>query len=217
MMLLMPKSDVKMLDRWHVNGLRGTASFSFEVDNLFVPESHTYSESARPHESGPLYAIPKVPLFAMGFATIALVLARTCLEDAVGLASRKVAHGGSGLLRDQSTTQRLIGEGEATLRSSRAYLQQTAAETWQTACESGVLTMDQRIEVRMATTHAIRQASKVLDTAYDLFGTDAIFTSNPIQRRYQDMSVITQHVQSKLANYETAGRFFLGLEPGTIL
>jgi alkylation response protein AidB-like acyl-CoA dehydrogenase len=84
---------------------------------------------------------------------------------------------------------------------------------WQSACENGVLTIDERIEVRMATTHAIRQASEVIDTVYDLIGTEAIFTTNPIQRRYQDMAVILQHIQSKLTNYETVGRFFLGLEP----
>jgi alkylation response protein AidB-like acyl-CoA dehydrogenase len=77
--------------------------------------------------------------------------------------------------------------------------------------------MEERVQVRMASTHAIRQSTKVVRAAYDLFGSDAIFTGNPIQRRFQDVNVITQHLQGRLANFETAGRYFLGLDPGRVL
>ena len=213
LMFLVPKSDVQMLDLWHVNGLRGTASFSFEIDELFVPEAHTYRESQPPHEDGPLYVIPKILLFATGFATIALAVARASLDSAIKLSGEKAPRGDPVLLRDQPHTQRLIGEGEAVLRSAEAYLLESSGKAWQSARENGVLTIEERIQVRLAATHAIRQASDVVNTAYSIQGSDAIFVSNAIQRRYQDMSVITQHIQGRLAHYDTAGQFFLGLEP----
>lgn len=216
-MFLLPGDRVTMLDTWQVNGLRGTASFSFETDDVFVPAEHTYRESDPPRESGPLYVFPKIPLFAMGFATIAITLARSCLDDAIELAGVKSPRELHGSLRERSLTHRQIGEAEANLRSADAYLRQTVGAAWSAACDRGAVTMGERIEVRMATTHAIRQASNVVDAAYDIFGADAIFTINPIQRRYQDMNVITQHIQGRLANFETAGRFFLGLEPGGML
>ncbi|MBI4306452.1 MAG: flavin-dependent monooxygenase, partial [Chloroflexi bacterium] len=49
------------------------------------------------------------------------------------------------------------------------------------------------------------------------YGSDAIFTVNPVQRRFQDVNVITQHLQGRLANFETAGRYLLGLDPGRVL
>ena len=212
-MLLFPKSEAKMLDLWQVNGLRGTASFSFEVDNLFVPEGNIYRESDSPRVKGAQYAIPKVPLFAIGFATIALTQARLCLDEAIALASHKEPRETGALLRDQRTIQRTVGETEAILRSAQSYLNERAAEAWRTTCETGSFSMEERMQVRMATTHALRQAARVVDTAYDMFGANAIFTSQPIQRRYQDVKVITQHIQSRLSNFETAGQFFLGLEP----
>jgi alkylation response protein AidB-like acyl-CoA dehydrogenase len=215
-MFLVPREHVTFLDLWHVNGLRGTASFSFEMNDVFVPEDMCYLESASPLERGPLYAIPKIPLFAIGFATIAVSLARTSLDDAIALATKKTPRDSSAL-RDLATTHRAIGEAEAGLRSSDAYLRQAANELWRGACENGKPSMEQRIEVRLATTHAIRQSAIVVRTAYDLFGSDAIFTVNPVQRRFQDVSVITQHLQGRLANFETAGRYFLGLEPGRVL
>jgi alkylation response protein AidB-like acyl-CoA dehydrogenase len=212
-MLLLPKSEVTMLDFWQVNGLRGTASFSFEARDVFVPEAHSYLESGPSREAGPLYVIPKVPLFAMGFATIAVTVARACLEDALDLAGRKAPRDQGTLLRDHATTQRLIGESEAVLTSAELFLQTASDMAWQHACDFGELPLAERMQVRLATTHAIRQAWQVTRTCYDIYGSDAIFTGNAIQRRYQDMSAITQHIQGRPANYETAGQFFLGLEP----
>ena len=34
---LIPKSDVELIDEWHVGGLRGTASLSFTATDCFVP------------------------------------------------------------------------------------------------------------------------------------------------------------------------------------
>jgi alkylation response protein AidB-like acyl-CoA dehydrogenase len=176
-----------------------------------------YLESTPPHEPGPLYVIPKIPLFATGFATIAVALARTSLDDAIALAAKKTPRDTGALLKDQATAHQAIGEAEATLRSADSYLRQAASELWRGACTNGRVSMEERVQVRMASTHAIRQSTKVVRAAYDLFGSDAIFTGNPIQRRFQDVNVITQHLQGRLANFETAGRYFLGLDPGRVL
>lgn len=216
-MFLVPKSDVTMIDTWQVNGLRGTASFSFEMDDVFVASSYVYMESDAPRENNPIYAIPKIPLFSIGFATINIALARACLDDATKLAKAKTQQGISKTMLDLSTVQRQIGQTEADLRAVDAYLRQSAAALWEAACEHGEVDMDTRIEVRMAATHAIRQAVSAVDSAYELFGAGAIFKSNLIQRRYQDAHTIAQQIQGRATNFETAGRYFLGLEPAGML
>ncbi len=52
LIFLMPKKDVDFVDFWPVHGLRGTASFSFEVDDLFVPERRTYNPAGAMREDG---------------------------------------------------------------------------------------------------------------------------------------------------------------------
>lgn len=42
-------------------------------------------------------------------------------------------------------------------------------------------------------------------------GATAVFEGNPIQRYFQDIHVITQHVQGHLSHYELVGRHWLGL------
>ena len=211
--MLLPKKDAKFLDSWQVNGLRGTGSFSFEVDDLYVPRTRTYDPAHAPRENGPLYVIPRTLLFASGDATIALGIARASLDMAIDLAGTKTPGRDRKLLQDQSATQRLMGEGEAIWHSARAFLEESASSVWRSACKNHALATEERIRLRLASTHAIRKAAEVVDICYNLCGSSAIFASNPIQRRFQDVHVITQHIQGRPTHYETAGQFFLGLEP----
>ena len=211
--MLVPKNDVKIVDDWHASGLRGTASYGFEVDDLFVPSVRSFSVAWPPREDGPLYVIPTTLLFASGFSTIALGVARAALDTAVDVAGGKVPARLRGKLRDYTTTQRQVGEAMATWRSAKAFLREAVGQVWNSACRDGALTTDERISLRIATTHAIRLAAQVVDSAYNLCGSGAIFKNHPIQRRFQDVHVITQHLQGRMTHYDTAGQFFLGLEP----
>ena len=211
--MLIPKEEVNFLDFWQVNGLRGTGSFSFEVNDLFVPRVRTYSQTDSVREDGPLYVLPRTLLFGSGFATVAIGVARASMSTAIDLATTKTPGRTQTLLQDQTTTQRLIGEGEAIWRSAQAFLQGSAASVWEGACRDRALTTEERIRLRLASTHAIRMAAEVVDIAYNLCGSSAIFATNPIQRQFQDIHVITQHAQGRLAHYETAGQFLLGIDP----
>ena len=211
--LLIPKKDVNFLDSWHVSGLRGTGSFSFAIDDLYVPSIRTYVPASESREAGPLYVIPRTLLFASGDATIALGVARASLAAAIELAGTKTPGRAVALLQDQLPTQRLIGEAEATWHSARSFLEESASAAWNSACKNHAVTTGERIRLRLASTHAIREAAKVVDICYGLCGSSAIFASNPIQRRFQDVHIITQHLQGRPTHYETAGQFFLGIEP----
>jgi alkylation response protein AidB-like acyl-CoA dehydrogenase len=211
--LLIPKDQVELLDVWQVNGLRGTGSFSFQANDLFVPVARSYGVDDTPSESGPLYLIPKVLMFATGFGTVALGVARTALDAAIDIAGEKIPAKRTSILRDTSTTQRQIGEAEALWGSARAFLRDAASALWESACRNGALTTEERMRLRLAGTHAIREAARVVAVAYDVAGSGGIFKKNPIQRRLQDAQVITQQVQGRMTHYDTAGAFYLGLEP----
>ena len=211
--LLMPKEEVRILDFWQVPGLRGTGSFSFEVKDLFVPLARAYEPGSPPVEEGPLYRIPTTLLFASGFATVALEVARKSLDIAIETSASKITRQAGTLLQDQQTTHRLLGQAEATWRSAEIFLRSAADAVWEEVTRNPQPDLGKRIELRLASTHAIRMAAQVVDAAYNLCGSGAIFAYNPIQRRFQDMHVITQHTQGSYGHYDTAGQFLLGLEP----
>ena len=214
--MLLPKERAKMIDVWRVGGLRGTGSQSFETRDLFVPAARSYPTTAASRERGPLYVIPTTLLFCSGFATVALGAARAGLDAAIALAAGKTQQGRESPLSRESTTQRMVGEAEAVWRAARAFLRESANAMWRGARDNLDLTQDERIAVRLSSTHAIREAARVADIAYTICGSGAIFEANPIQRRFQDVHAITQQIQGRPTHYDTAGQHFLGLQPAGI-
>ena len=210
--MYIPKEDMHFVDTWQVSGLRGTGSFSFEAKELFVPARRSYVEAKMPRDSGPLYLIPRGLLFAAGFAAVALGVARSGLDVAIDLALRKTPQEQT-LLRDQPATQRDVGQAEALWGSANAFLMEKSKRLWESACDRHAITLGERIDLRLASTHAIRKAAEVVDIAYSICGATSIFESSPIQRKFQDSHAITQQIQGRMDHYETAGQFFLGLEP----
>jgi len=103
-----------------------------------------------------------------------------------------------------------VGQCEAWLRSGRAFLLEAVRDIWDAATR-GAVTLEQRANLRIATTHGIRLAAQIIDTAYNASGATAAYDGNLVQRHFQDIHVITQHLQGRLAHYEMVGRYWLGL------
>ena len=210
---LLPREDAELVDVWDVRGLRGTGSFSFRVDDVLVPDARTMRLDVPPREPGPIYVIPQGLLFACGFGSVALGVARAGLDATIELAADKRPRFGSAPLCEDPVIQRQIGQAEAQWAAAKALLSEAVATVWQAVRARGRIDLAERIALRMAGTHAIRQSAAVVDSAYNLSGSSSIFAERAIQRRFQDIHVITQQIQGREAHYETAGQFFLGLEP----
>jgi alkylation response protein AidB-like acyl-CoA dehydrogenase len=209
--LFVPVAEAELLDTWRVRGMRGTGTHHFAVSDVFVPaERSVLSATAPLRETGPLYQIPRTLLFASGDAAVALGMSRSCLDAFFDLAGVKTPRATSGLLRDQPMVQMDVGRAEAHLRSGRAFLTETAREVW-AAAVGGALTLDHRAALRLATTHTIRLAVQVVDTVYNAAGATAVYEDHLLQRHFQDIHVISQHLQARLAHYELVGRHWLGL------
>jgi len=210
--LFVPVGEAKILDTWTVRGMRGTGTHHFAVDDVFVPGHRTVLSATAPLlEDRPLYRIPRTLSFASGDASVALGLARTCLNTFMELAGSKTPRAMANLLRDQSMIQVNVGQCEASLRSARSFLVEAVGEIWASAV-AGAVTLEERATLRIAATHGIRQAAQVIDTVYNAAGATAAYEGNPLQRHFQDIHVITQHLQSRLSHYELVGRHWLGLK-----
>jgi alkylation response protein AidB-like acyl-CoA dehydrogenase len=211
--LFVPRAQAELLDTWQVRGMRGTGTHHFAVHDVFVPEERTVKSVTAPLvEQGPLYRLPRTLVFASGDAAVALGTARSCLAAFMELATTKTPRAMDALLRDQAMVQHDVGRAEARLRSGRAFLFEAVREIWDAVVGTGGVTLDQRANLRLATTHGIRLAVEVVDTVYAMAGATAAYESSPIQRHFQDVHVMSQHLQARLAHYELVGRHWLGLK-----
>ena len=212
--MIFPKSAAIRHDTWHTRGLRATGSYDFEVKDIFVPEEcsvWTYGDAVK--EPSPLYAYSMVLLFACGFASVALGVARAGLDAFIDFAGGKLPRGDRTRLADKQVIQSQVGAAEMKWRAGRYGLHGAVREVWDRVSATGRFEVADRVALRGAATHAIHLAKETVDIAYEACGSDAIFEHHPIQQRFQDIHTITQHLQGRHAHYETIGQLALGLEP----
>jgi alkylation response protein AidB-like acyl-CoA dehydrogenase len=209
---LFPAEAATLLDNWHPIGLRGTASESYTVKDLFVPEefSGTREDPTLRRDPGPLYAFPQQTLFySVGIASGALGIARGMLDAFIELALRKTPRG-TGRLADNAVIQAEIARAKAKLGSARAYLVDTVRDIYAEADDIAPIGILERARARLAGSHAITNAVAVADWTYKAAGVDAIFAGSPFERPFRDVHTLSQQIQSRDAHYETIGQILLG-------
>jgi len=215
---LFPAEQATILDTWDTIGLRGTASDSYRVDDLFVSEefSSTREDPTLRREPGRLYAFPQQTMYSVGISCVALGIARGMLDAFVELACRKTPRG-MVRLADSGVVQAEVAKAEAKLGASRAYLLDTLDELYETADDFAPIGIPARGRVRLAGTHAISSAVAVADFTYKAAGVDAIFPGSPFVRRFRDIHTVSQQIQSRDVHFETCGQILLGNPPAVFL
>ena len=216
---LIPRDKATIDDVWHVMGLRGTGSDSYEVKDLFVSDNDMIKRSDRTtlKNAGPVYKIPTSLVYAGAFGGVMLGIARGMVRDLTALAANKTPRGKTSALRDDPVFQRDLARLEARLRAARSYHMLTLAEVWQHVSTHHEISLQHRLDIRLAATHAINEGAQIVVDAHRQAGEHAIFDSGPFERRLRDALSASQQVQGRATHYLTVGRHLLGLEPDSTM
>ena len=210
--VLFPKSSAKIIDVWNVMGLKGTGSDSYSVKDLFVPVDYSFTREADAdrREQGPLYRFSIFNVFGVGFAGVALGLARRALDEFIRLAVTKKPYAATARLCDNNVVQSQVGLSEARLQSSRTHVIETFRKLYRAAAQGVRFTQEMRIANRAATCYAIHQAREVMNFVHHAAGANSIFESNPFEQRFRDLHTMTQQGQAAFANFEALGQTLMG-------
>lgn len=216
--MLFPAAEAEIVEQWDVVGLRGTGSDGYRFDELFVPEAFTIVRADMidrrpPHGEGALYVFPQMAVHATGFAATATGTARGFIDAFLEMAQNKVPRGHEIALRDNAVVQDDVGLAEARLSAGRAGLLAEAERAWEEAAATGALTLERRMRIRLAATHAIREAKAAVDILFDAAGTSSVFESTPFERRFRDVHMVAQQIQGRRAHYRSVGAWMLGQAP----
>ncbi|MBI3785190.1 MAG: acyl-CoA dehydrogenase family protein [Deltaproteobacteria bacterium] len=211
-MVLVPAAEVRFLDTWNVSGLCGTGSTDFELADVVVPQERIIGYMRAKPLDGALWAFPQFGLLGMGIAAVTLGMARAAIAELIELAGGKKPMGSRRTLAERATTQIDTAQAEALLRSARAFFFEVIDAAWDAASRSGELTIEQRRDLRLATTHAAKSCAKAVDLMYDLGGGTSVYRTSRLQRLFRDVHVATQHMMVGTSTMELVGRLLLGLE-----
>jgi alkylation response protein AidB-like acyl-CoA dehydrogenase len=209
---IVPREQVTFTDGWHVQGLKGTGSYDYNLQDVFVPDSHTYPLLTRePLRGGPLYRFGVMPLTGCGHAAWALGVARSAIDDVRDLAISKTRMGETSSIAHRLTFQRNLAHHEAMWRAAHRLVVDTFTQMETEVVSGAEVTPPMRCDMRLAATYATEASREIVQWAHLAAGTTAIREGHRLERAFRDMYTGTQHAFVSENTYTEAGKLMLGL------
>ena len=216
---VIPREDITFKDGWHVQGLKGTGSYDYGIEDVFVPSSRTFPLFSRePYRgSSPAARMGLMPMTAAGHASWALGVAKSMLDDVQELAATKFRMSDMASLATRPTFQKGLAHHVAAWRAARL-LVLDAFTTAESAVASGEeLTPALRADMRVAAVYATDVARSCAEWAHLVAGTSSIREGSRLERAFRDIYTGTQHafISEKVAI--DAAQIWLGIlddQPG---
>jgi alkylation response protein AidB-like acyl-CoA dehydrogenase len=215
--VVMRTSDLEIIDTWSSLGMRGTDSNDIEAKGIFVPKSRVfhlipdYVPSA-PFD-GPLYRMPALAATFTIIAPVALAIASSAVRELRNIVATKIPLGSMKTARDRAAVQSAVAEAEAMVRSARLFFYDALTRAWQRAVARDPFALEDKADLMLASTWAVRSAARATDLMHRMGGTNGIYTRSRLERHFRDAQTVRHHGFVSDSRLETVGQVYLGVEP----
>jgi len=212
---ILPRAEITFTDGWHVQGLKGTGSYDYQLRDVFVPEHRTYRLFAQQplRGSAPTFRMGLMPITGAGHAAWVLGVAKSMLDDVVALAATKVRMGDLSALANRTTFQQGLAHHTSMWRAARLLVVDAYEQAEREVAEGRELSPRLRADLRATAVYATNAAREVGEWAHLAAGTTAIREGSRLERAFRDLYTGTQHafINEKVAG--EAAQVWLGLVP----
>jgi indole-3-acetate monooxygenase len=216
-----PRAEAEIVPgSWDVAGLRGTGSFDWTVENVFLPERRTMPQVGIPLDNqwerwpGVTYALPVQCWVGPHHSAVITGIARAGIKALIELAVEKTPRGRTGMLCENPQVQDAVGRADAILNAGRAYRSAQIAELWATVAAGKDTTIEQRARCRLASIYAGDSAREAMDLVYRHGGSTSFKRASRLAECWRDLHVVGQTVTIAPEWYPIGGRVYLGMDPG---
>jgi indole-3-acetate monooxygenase len=214
---VVPKEACKVLDTWHVGGMRGTGSTEFELADVFVPADLAMrffsKESRQPY---PIFRLPPT-FFGFNHVCILTGIARAALCALKTIAKTKISPMIGTSLRDDVHAQYSAAKAEALIESSGLNVKESFRPLWAKVVANEPVPLEMRARVRRAVALAAESAVEAVQLCYSAAGGSAVYECAPFERALRDVNAAASHITMRRIMMEEAGRVAFGLPPKTPL
>jgi alkylation response protein AidB-like acyl-CoA dehydrogenase len=208
--ICVPIQDVVIEDTWYANGLKGSGSSHYRLDDVVVPDDFTLGGKNRKGRGGPLYRLPVFGYVAACHAGFALGIAKRAMQEIIALATTKRRTISRVTIGERGAFHKELGVMASRLHGARLLTFETLGEVWTAACAGERLSLEKWGACRAAMTYVTDVAADVTAFAYRYGGGPALYLSHPLQRCFRDIYTATQHGVVSDENYEALGLALLG-------
>jgi indole-3-acetate monooxygenase len=216
-----PRSEAQVVEgSWDVAGLRGTGSFDWTVEDIFLPERRTMPQMGAPLDNqwrrwpGTTYALPAQAWVGPHHSAVITGIARAGIDALIQLAGGKTPRGRTGLLCENPQVQDAVGRADAILNAGRVYRSAMITELWNTVAAGQETTLEQRARCRLAAVYAADNAREAMDLMYRYGGSTSFERESRLAECWRDLHVVGQTVTIAPEWYPIGGRVYLGMDPG---
>jgi alkylation response protein AidB-like acyl-CoA dehydrogenase len=216
-----PRSEAHVVEgSWDVTGLRGTGSFDWTVEDVFLPAWRTMVHAGIPLDNqwarwpGVTYALPTQAWVGPHHSAVITGIARAGIDALIELAGGKTPRGRTGLLCENPQVQDAVGRADAILNAGRVYRSAMISELWSVVAAGGETTLEQRARCRLAAVYAADSARQAMDLMYRHGGSTSFERESRLAECWRDLHVVGQTVTLAPEWYPIGGRVYLGMDPG---
>ena len=217
---LVPANDYRVEDSWFISGMRGTASNTIVVEDVFVPEHRVlfppqaiegrYANET--YQDEPVHRSAFIPVAAAVLVGPSLGAAETALQYVRGKAAVKGVSQTFFEKQSESTAVQLQVARAAQLIEVARLLTFDVADRIDRWGEDGYYpVVAERARVKANVGFIAESLQQAIDLLVAAHGSGSFADSNPLQRIWRDIHVGTSHaVVSPAIGYETYGKALLG-------
>lgn len=196
---LVPKSDYKVIDTWHVAGLRGTGSKDVEVSDVFIPTHRALSVNAMKGgdtpggETAALYRLPVFDMFPYVVAGAALGIAQGAIEVFTDDIRHRITAYSTTLLADYATTQARLGHAASAISAAERILIGNCREVMALAAGKQLPAREHKIRLRRDGAYAAHLCTEGVDLLFGAGGGEFLYNQQVIQRCFRDIHAANSH------------------------
>jgi alkylation response protein AidB-like acyl-CoA dehydrogenase len=202
---IVPREQATIVDNWQVAGLRGSGSFDFRLDEVFVPAELTFERAASACRGGALFNVEAHVFLSNELPPLMTGMARRALDEMAALAGQTARVPGGPSLADRRVFLAELGRAETRLRAARAAHREAVRATWAAAL-AGRVPPRMHTDLTVASVFAAENCADVVSTLFRYGGGRLLARSGRGQRLLRDVLAARQHIGLSEEAYERAGR-----------
>jgi indole-3-acetate monooxygenase len=213
-LVIVPADQAEIIQTWDAVGMRGTNSDDIVIGEQFVPERRAIDLfNGRSVLDTPLYRIPPRVLLGPTHIAVAAGIAQGAIDDLATMAkTKRPAFNPMLRLATDPVFQHKLGQLHTRLSALRALILDCAQRAWDCAVEGQPLPPEDILRSKSAVTYGHAECCAITNEAFAIAGSNAVYNSSTLQRRWRDARVAAQHVVASDDNYRYLGGFLAGEE-----
>ncbi|TDC65495.1 acyl-CoA dehydrogenase [Micromonospora sp. KC207] len=226
--ILVPVSDMTIVDDWFTAGLRGTGSVTTVTNDLFVPAARVLPMTPviryGQHRSllnadSRMWKCPFSPIASATTSAVPLGMVQAAREFFFErLPTRKITYTDYKRQIDAPLTHLQTAEAAVKIDEAEFHVRRAAERLDSKSLSGEPWTLLERGLARVEMGAACLRAKEAVDVLKTASGGSSIYSDVPIQRIERDIQTIALHgVLHPNTNFELYGRILCGLEPNTHL